>query len=1162
MNKHILCSFVFLFSSLFSFSQFREKYLGTNVNDPIYGISFLSPSTGFVAFNASIGFTTDSGATYVQHTINTANTDYNGYSVNITFGFDIRGVKAFSKDSLLVYGNYGEEPSILFSSNQGQNWKLIFHRDFNARAIIPNQGITDMTFPGNGNIGYAVQNEEVVRSTDRGQTWNTVLSLPYAALQKLSFSTVTDGFACGGIYVYKTSDGTDWSYVRVPANDGENSAMNNVAFTTPYNGYLLDNTYKTLSYTYDGGSNWFVQNNVDLIPLSGNDMYFTNDSTGFIASVLGYTVSKTTDYGKTWEPCKKANDYQYLNYGFNKLYFYNDQIGWAGGMGEYLMITTTGGSPTIPQAYFTIDTTGFYIAGTVHLNNLSKQGYTYKWYVNNNLISTAYSPSYTHDYANNIDSVVLAVSNGVDTDSLKQYFRFPYIAVPIIATVYPLTGSSGTQVTITGSNFTNATGVFFGGTPASSFQIVNDGTIDAIVANGSSGNVSVSIPQYTRNYPGFTYFVPPASNPPIITSVSPSAASAGSTVTIKGSNFNSNVQNNAVFFGSSKATIVSASATQIQCLVPAANSFSNISVLDQTTHLTGTSPKQFSLVFADSIMHTDANTFVDSYDIAMGSIRGVSVFPSFLSAADVDGDGKIDLLCSEQAFGNELVAYRNISTLDSLKFAPAQNLNTDNIFTTGDLDGDGKPDFVSPSNASYISVTRNTSTPGNISVDSTFTVTTVGETQTVAIADLDGDGRNDLEVSDFQGNIMVLRNTSSLGHISFGPVNYYKTNGNTDAVAVGDLDGDGKADMACSNFSFTSGAASVSVFKNTSVKGTISFASRIDLSVPDLQTSDIFIADFDGDGKLDIILYTLNGYSVFRNISTSGNIAFATRVDYVTGFYPQGTSLGNLRGGRNPDYVLGVFGYGYFALYNNNSTAGNINADFYSSYAGANPVGGSTYSSICADFNGDGKEDIATTLVGASSVFNFVSIFKNAIASALPVTKINFAATKQTAFNTLNWSILSNTDLNKVYIQRSADGILFDDISFVSGVRSNLNYSFNDSLPIDGNNFYRLKILDNIGKIIYSQIRVLSNGSLFQIKVFPNPATNNLLNLQISSAENTNAEIIITTLEGKAIYHNKLILWKGISNEKIDLSAFSSGTYIAKVYVDKNEATLKFVKVK
>ncbi|MFY8003710.1 MAG: hypothetical protein ACOVNR_02665, partial [Chitinophagaceae bacterium] len=66
-------------------------------------------------------------------------------------------------------------------------------------------------------------------------------------------------------------------------------------------------------------------------------------------------------------------------------------------------------------------------------------------------------------------------------------------------------GYTGSTITITGTNFTGATAVSFGGTAAASFNVDNATTITAIVAAGTSGNVSVTTPNGTANLAGFTY---------------------------------------------------------------------------------------------------------------------------------------------------------------------------------------------------------------------------------------------------------------------------------------------------------------------------------------------------------------------------------------------------------------------------------------------------------------------------------------------------------------------------------------------------------------------------------------------------------------------------------------------------------------------------------
>ena len=70
----------------------------------------------------------------------------------------------------------------------------------------------------------------------------------------------------------------------------------------------------------------------------------------------------------------------------------------------------------------------------------------------------------------------------------------------------PTVGGPGTSVTITGTNLNGATAVNFGGVPATSFTVVDNNTITAVVDHGSSGSVSVStLAAGSPSLAGFTY---------------------------------------------------------------------------------------------------------------------------------------------------------------------------------------------------------------------------------------------------------------------------------------------------------------------------------------------------------------------------------------------------------------------------------------------------------------------------------------------------------------------------------------------------------------------------------------------------------------------------------------------------------------------------------
>jgi uncharacterized protein (TIGR02145 family) len=236
----------------------------------------------------------------------------------------------------------------------------------------------------------------------------------------------------------------------------------------------------------------------------------------------------------------------------------------------------------------------------------------------------------------------------------------------------------------------------------------------------------------------------------------------------------------------------------------------------------------------------------------------------------------------------------------------------------------------------------------------------------VALNDIDGDGKADLIVTNYSSNtVSVFRNTSSTGLIDAGSFDAkvdFATGMNPRGMVIGDLDGDGKPDLAIAN----SNGNSISVFRNTSTTGSIttsSFASKVDLIASN--PWGIAIGDIDGDGKPDLITsnQTNNSVSVFRNTSTSGSItaaSFETKVDFPTGPNPWGVALGDLDGDGKPDLVVANSGSNLVSVYRNTSISGSITTGSFAAYVDFTTGGSPEYVAI-GDIDGDGKPDIVVS---------------------------------------------------------------------------------------------------------------------------------------------------------------------------------------------------------
>jgi len=967
-----------IFSRMPAVAQMRQIYLDTDPDNAVYKISFYSPAEGYVAFEKNIGYSSDSGRTFSKINITIGNVNFGNYTdINVTFGFEINGIKAFDKNNLIVYGDYGLVPSILYSSNGGNSFTLVYHSQFSPLQL--STGIMDLVFPNDGDTGYAVDADRVLKTTNKGLTWTVSLTSASAyfnhieAVDKDNLIVMNTDYNANGMR--KTSDGgATWSYGNIPYVS--NGKITYAYFLDANTGWLSlqDDAQKVYIYkTINGGTNWSLQNNPEVTTFRIDKMRFLDANTGF-ALVPPFKVYKTLNGGAVWEPLAADHTFTYLGYSNNDLFCLSANQLWAGGGHGFLEMSANGGGEPVPASYFVADTSGVFTTNTVHLNNYSRAGYQYQWYVNNVLVSTSYNATYTHAIASGTDTIQLINTSGGLSDTLTKYQQFFVPKLPTIAYFSPRTGSTGTLVTIKGSNFSGVTGVSVGGKPAASFTVVSDAVVTALLADGATGSVTLIDVHGSYSLGGFTYFPPPSSPPPSVTAFTPLAGIPGTTVTITGSGFGATAGQNGVFFGTIPAVIQSASATSIVCRVPAGASFCNIGVLNKTTGLRGLSAASFQLVFADSMNFTPSS-FSSAYDA-----QPHSFVPWDVAAKDIDGDGKPDVLTSgSYSVNDSMSVYRNISSGGAISFAPKVNVGHVYISYTvpmgvEDLDGDGLPDLAGPTNDSTINIYRNASSPGKVKFDSLYSITIARQTSQVAIADLDNDGKNDLAVAiatvlEGQNRLAVVRNTSVPGSLSFGAPQIITAGGPPWSIAAGDLDGDGRKDLVTFEDGGVS-ASKMSFYRNTSVPGAISFGSRtaMDLSGGNLNAKNLWIADFDGDGKLDVIISNEVNVAIFRNISTQGAIGMAVPVivpinngDLAGG----GATLANFTGSGRPDIIVGRRFERMFGFFRNTSRPGTISLDnqITWSYTGINP-----FSIDAADFDGDGKTDLASVDAGDNRI--------------------------------------------------------------------------------------------------------------------------------------------------------------------------------------------------
>ena len=301
---------------------------------------------------------------------------------------------------------------------------------------------------------------------------------------------------------------------------------------------------------------------------------------------------------------------------------------------------------------------------------------------------------------------------------------------------------------------------------------------------------------------------------------------------------------------------------------------------------------------------------------------GVGVDPANFVVADVDGDGRPDLVVANA--GDHTVSVRLADSARPGFFLPALVLSTPGRIpldvAVGDLNGDGLTDIVVAASfdastgmippAPSVMVFHQISppTPNAVQFAPPVTYTVGGEPQAVTVADLDGNGFADIAVATTADTVSVLLQTSA-GVIASAVD--YGTGVQPVAIRAADLDGDGKLDLLTANFgaAINPGTQGLSVLKQGSTAGTFLAPAHY---VTGYRSTALAVGDLNGDGKLDVAVACegLPGDPGVVSVLLQTPPAAATpgvllpAVNYRGVWGPMGVAIADIDGDGHPDLVL------------------------------------------------------------------------------------------------------------------------------------------------------------------------------------------------------------------------------------------------------------------
>ncbi|MDA9628624.1 FG-GAP-like repeat-containing protein, partial [Flavobacteriaceae bacterium] len=275
------------------------------------------------------------------------------------------------------------------------------------------------------------------------------------------------------------------------------------------------------------------------------------------------------------------------------------------------------------------------------------------------------------------------------------------------------------------------------------------------------------------------------------------------------------------------------------------------------------------------------------------SIATSADFPEEVFAADIDGDGDMDIISA--SFNDDTIAWYENNGASNPSWTAA-NIATDNdgaksVFAA-DIDGDGDMDIISASyNDNTIDWYKNNNgdgsswTAANIAASSGSS--NADRPESVFAADIDGDGDMDVVSASRNDNTIAWYENNNGDGSSWTAANIVTNKNDAHSVFAADIDGDGDMDIV----SASAGDDTIAWYENNGDPNPSFTAANISTSAENVQS--VFAADMDGDGDMDIVSpdNDINDESVVWYENNNGDGSSWTATDIARGLVGNVTAV-------------------------------------------------------------------------------------------------------------------------------------------------------------------------------------------------------------------------------------------------------------------------------
>ncbi len=166
----------------------------------------------------------------------------------------------------------------------------------------------------------------------------------------------------------------------------------------------------------------------------------------------------------------------------------------------------------------------------------------------------------------------------------------------------------------------------------------------------------------------------------------------------------------------------------------------------------------------------------------------------------------------------------------------------------------------------------------------------------------------------------------------------------------------------------------------------------------------------------------------------------------------------------------------------------------------------------------------------------------------LPLRSVLLTGTATAQYSTLQWTASGISASGVCVIEKSADATLFTAVatvpySIANGTKQQFTYI--DKNINSGKNFYRIKAVNQLGKVFYSNAIMLQNSNQVQCSIHPNPAKGSV-QINAGNIAATSLSIGIYTLNGQLMIQQNIPVTAQQIKYRLDITSLPAGVYVVR----------------